>query len=89
MKSGRLNLLELSGPVQASSGIDLPCFLPVTSRISHIQFKIRRHIPTLPRNPPRCRELFLEPAYTIEKLRAGAKYISTYFTLTTVRSTEK
>ena len=47
--------------------------LPVTSRIPHIQFKIRRHIPTLRTNPPHCMELSLEPAYTTEKLRAGAK----------------
>jgi len=47
--------------------------LPVTSRISHIQSKIRRHIPTSRTNPPRCMELSLEPACAIEKLRAGAK----------------
>jgi len=72
MKSGSLKLLELSGPVQVCNRIDLPCFLTVTSRISHIEFQIRRHIPTLPTNPSRCMELSLEPAYINEKLRAGA-----------------
>jgi len=42
MKSGNLNFLELSGPLQACNGTDLPFILPFTYRVMHSLQKSRR-----------------------------------------------